>query len=75
MGPEAMHKHVRTHREARSTKTHSDRIYPESQTHDNAQTPLKAYTRKRKPQAGSGTYRYKEMHVHTDLHTDTFTQR
>lgn len=40
---EATHKHARTHREAKS-KMHSDHMYPEGQTREDAQTPAEAYT-------------------------------
>lgn len=73
--PEATHKDARTHRQARSTKTQSDRIYPERQTYEDTQTPTKGYAHTTKPQAGSGRYRYKEIRIYEDPYTDTFTQR
>lgn len=43
-GTEATHKHARTHRQARATKTYSDHIHPEGQTHEDTRTPTDAHT-------------------------------
>lgn len=62
-GPEATHKHARTHRQARSTKTHSDHIYPGGQTQEGTRTSSKAYTDNTKPQTGSGMHHHRDTYI------------
>lgn len=69
MRTEATHKHARTHREAKS-KMHSDHIYPEGQTREDAQIPAEAYTDNPKQQACSGTHHHKERSIYSHIYPE-----